>query len=133
MTADETSMNGRKVIIIGSGLGGLLTAANLAKDGWEVDIYERLKIIGGRFTNMDYKGYQLSTGALHMIPHGGTGPLATMLKELGAEIKIMQSNPMAIVRMPKNLEEKSYKNGFEDISHVDFKKHLTSKNKFMMA
>jgi hypothetical protein len=134
MTANETCVkNGKKAIIIGSGLGGLLTAANLAKDGWEVEIYERLKLIGGRFVNIEYKGYQLSTGALHMIPHGETGPLATMLKGLGADIKIIQSNPLAIVRMPKNLEEKSYKSGFEDISHVDFKKHLTSKNKFMMA
>jgi len=134
MTADETNIqkNGKKVIVIGSGLGGLLTAASLLKEGWEVDVYERLKLLGGRFANIEYKGYQLSTGALHMIPHGEKGPLATLLKELGADVKIVQSSPLAIVRMPKNLDEKTYKNGFEDISHVDFKKHLTARNKWMM-
>lgn len=123
----------KKAVVIGSGLGGLLTAAQLAKDGWTVEVYERLSLIGGRFANIEYNGYQLSTGALHMVPHGIKGPLATMLRELGADFDIVQSSPMAIVRMPKNLDEKNYANGFEDISYLDFKKHLTSKNKLMMV
>ncbi|MDR0767856.1 MAG: NAD(P)/FAD-dependent oxidoreductase [Methanosarcinales archaeon] len=123
----------KKAVVIGSGLGGLLTAAQLAKDGWSVDVYERLSLIGGRFANIEYNGYQLSTGALHMVPHGTKGPLATMLRELGADFEIIQSSPMAIVRMPKNSGETDYKNGYEDTSHVDFKKHLTSKNKLMMV
>ena len=125
--------HGKKAIIIGSGLGGLLTAAQLLKDGWTVDVYERLAIIGGRFANIEYKGYQMSTGALHMMPHGEGGPLAIMLRELGAEFKVVQSEPRAMVRMAKNLDEKDYSNGYEDISHLDFKKHLTTKNKLMMV
>ena len=133
-TAKENSEKiAKKAVVIGSGLGGLLTAANLLKDGWDVEVYERLALIGGRFTNIEYKGYKLSTGALHMIPHGAKGPLATMLKELDATVEIIQSDPLAIVRMPKNIEDKTYKNGFEDISHLDFKKHLTFKNKLIMA
>ncbi|WNY28680.1 hypothetical protein MmiEs2_08830 [Methanimicrococcus stummii] len=123
----------KKAIVIGSGLGGLLTAAQLAKDGWNVDVYERLALIGGRFANIEYNGYQLSTGALHMVPHGTDGPLARMLRALGADFEIVQSTPMATVRMPKNAEETDYKNGYEDISYLDFKKHLTSKNKLMMV
>lgn len=123
----------KKAVVIGSGLGGLLTAAQLAKDGWSVEVYERLSLIGGRFANIEYNGYQLSTGALHMVPHGTKGPLATMLRELGADFEIVQSDPMAIVRMPKDLSQTDYKNGFEDISYLDFKKHLTSKNKMMMV
>ncbi|MDV0444592.1 hypothetical protein MmiAt1_01200 [Methanimicrococcus sp. At1] len=123
----------KKAIVIGSGLGGLLTAAQLGKDGWSVDVYERLSLIGGRFANIEYDGCQLSTGALHMVPHGVKGPLATMLRELGADFEIVQSDPMAIVRMPKNPEDADYKNGYEDISYLDFKKHLTSKNKLMMV
>jgi len=122
----------KKVVVIGSGLGGLLTAARLSKDGWAVNIYERLSILGGRFTNIDYKGYQLSTGALHMVPNGSKGPLAGMLKDLGAEVTIVPSDPMAVVRMPKKMEEMNYKNGYEDIAYMDYKKHLTSKNKLMM-
>ncbi|MDR2943668.1 MAG: NAD(P)/FAD-dependent oxidoreductase [Methanosarcinales archaeon] len=127
-----TETKQKKAVVIGSGLGGLLAAAQLGKDGWSVEVYERLALVGGRFTNIEYGGYQLSTGALHMVPHGVKGPLATMLRELGADFEIVQSNPMALVRMPKDLSQTDYKNGFEDISHLDFKKHLTSKNKMMM-
>ncbi len=129
----ETEQRQNKAVIIGSGLGGLLTAAQLAKDGWSVEVYERLALVGGRFANIEYNGYKLSTGALHMVPHGIKGPLATMLRELGADFDIVQSSPMALVRMPKDLSQTNYKDGFEDISHLDFKKHLTSKNKLMMV
>jgi phytoene dehydrogenase-like protein len=123
----------KKAVIIGSGLGGLLTAAQLSKKGYHVDVYERLALIGGRFTNIEYQGYQMSTGALHMLPHGVNGPLALMLKELGIEVKIVPSVPMSTVRLPKNPNETDYKNGFIDIPYFEYKKHLTFKNKIIMA
>jgi phytoene dehydrogenase-like protein len=81
-----------KVAVIGAGLGGLLAGAALAKEH-DVDVYERLDIYGGRFTNLPYKGFQLSTGALHMIPHGPTGPLARLLGEIGAAVDIVKCVP----------------------------------------
>lgn len=82
-----------KVGIIGSGLGGLLSAVSLAKKGHNVVIFEKLPYPGGRFTNLSYKGFQLSTGALHMLPHGNNGPLAKMLDSLGIKVRIIPSNP----------------------------------------
>jgi phytoene dehydrogenase-like protein len=82
-----------KVAIIGAGLGGLLAGAALAKEH-DVDVYERLDIYGGRFTNLPYEGFQLSTGALHMIPYGPTGPLARLLKHVGAAVDIVKCSPM---------------------------------------
>ncbi|HTX43783.1 MAG TPA: NAD(P)/FAD-dependent oxidoreductase [Methanocella sp.] len=81
-----------KVAIIGAGLGGLLAGAALSKEN-DVAVYERLDIYGGRFTNLPYKGFQLSTGALHMIPHGATGPLARLLRQAGAGVKIVKCVP----------------------------------------
>ena len=80
-------------------MGGLLAAASLAKEGFDVEVYEKLPYAGGRFTNMPYKGYQLSTGALHMIPHGARGPLGRMLRSLGAEVEIIPSQPQAMFRI----------------------------------
>lgn len=88
-----------KAVIIGAGLGGLLAGAKLSKAGYEVNIFERLPFIGGRFANLEYKGFKLSTGALHMIPHGSKGHLAKMLREVGAKVTIIDSNPMAVIRM----------------------------------
>ncbi len=70
------------IIIIGAGIGGLLTAANLVNTGKKVCIIERMGFIGGRFTSIPYNGFKISTGALHLVPHGSTGPMGKMLKGL---------------------------------------------------
>ena len=85
------------VVVIGAGIGGLLAAAKLSRE-FDVVVYERLPIIGGRFTNLPYKGFQLTTGALHMIPHGTTGPLSQALKDIGAKVEIVRSEPLATLR-----------------------------------
>jgi phytoene dehydrogenase-like protein len=76
----------------------LLTGAKLAGAGYSVEVFEKLPFTGGRFTNLPYKGFKLSTGALHMIPHGSRGPLARMLREVGANVIIIDSEPMAVIR-----------------------------------
>ncbi len=103
-----------KCAIIGAGLGGLLTGLGLFKrnnefknvnkvqEVQEVQIFEKLPYPGGRFTNMEYKGYQLSTGALHMLPHADNGPLARLLKSLGVDVKIVHSKPPGFFRVGEN-------------------------------
>ncbi|MGM9873421.1 MAG: FAD-dependent oxidoreductase [Bacilli bacterium] len=44
---DIKEKNDKKVAIVGSGPGGLSLAALLAKDGYQVDIYEKEKSLGG--------------------------------------------------------------------------------------
>ena len=81
-----------RVVTVGAGLGGLLTSAFLAKAGHEVTVLDKSYFIGGRFTNLNYKGFGLSTGALHMVPHGENGPLAYLLRLLNADVKIVNSD-----------------------------------------
>ena len=104
-----------KAVIIGAGLGGLLAGAKLAGAGYSVEVFEKLPFTGGRFTNLPYKGFKLSTGALHMIPHGSRGPLAKMLREVGANVIIIDSEPMAVIR----------KENGEIISFHDFRNELS--------
>ncbi len=111
-----------KAVVIGSGLGGLLAGAELSKEGYDVEIFERLPFIGGRFTNLEYKGFKLSTGALHMIPHGSRGPLAQMLNELGADVTIVDSQPMATIMM-KN----------KHLTFEDFKKLISLSDRMKFA
>lgn len=84
-------------VVIGSGIGGLLAAAKLASLGRRVAVFERKTVAGGRFTNISYRGFTLSTGAFHMLPHGSGGPTAGMLRELGLQVKIIDSVPPATV------------------------------------
>jgi protoporphyrinogen oxidase len=84
-------------VIIGGGLGGLLTAAHLTKVGMHVLVAEKLAFLGGRFSNKNYQGYALSTGALHYVPHGPTGILGQSLAYLGLEDLIEQSQVFASI------------------------------------
>jgi phytoene dehydrogenase-like protein len=104
-----------KAVIIGAGLGGLLAGAKLVRAGNDVEIFERLPFIGGRFANIEYKGFKLSTGALHMIPHGSRGPLAQILRDVGANVTIINSSPMAVIKMEAD----------EKIEFHDFRKELS--------
>jgi phytoene dehydrogenase-like protein len=70
------------VIVIGAGLGGLLSAAQFLRRGRRVLVLERLSHPGGRFTAKTFKGAQVSTGAVHMLPFGTNGELANMLRAL---------------------------------------------------
>jgi phytoene dehydrogenase-like protein len=69
-------------IVIGAGLGGLLSAAHLLRQGKRVVIIERLTHAGGRFTAKTFQGAQVSTGAVHMVPFGSSGVLSQMLQDL---------------------------------------------------
>jgi phytoene dehydrogenase-like protein len=70
------------VIVVGAGLGGLLSAAQLVQRGKKVVVLERLAHSGGRFTAKNFDGVQVSTGAVHMVPFGSSGVLAQVLQRL---------------------------------------------------
>lgn len=54
--------SGKHVVIIGAGIGGLATAALLAKDGYTVEIYESAHQTGGRAGQDKVAGFTFDTG-----------------------------------------------------------------------
>ncbi|MFI5274010.1 MAG: phytoene desaturase family protein [Ktedonobacterales bacterium] len=83
------------VIVIGAGLGGLLSAVQFLRRGQRVVVVERLAHPGGRFTAKTFRGAQVSTGAVHMIPFGTNGELAGMLRALAIPHRIHDSEVFA--------------------------------------
>jgi phytoene dehydrogenase-like protein len=83
------------VIVIGAGLGGLLCAAQFLERRQRVLVVERLSHPGGRFTAKTFRGAQVSTGAVHMLPFGTNGELAAMLRALGVPHHIHDSEVFA--------------------------------------
>lgn len=79
-------------IVIGAGLGGLLSAAQLLQRGKRVVILERLPHCGGRFTAKTFQGAQVSTGAVHMLPFGSSGVLAHTLQRLRIPHRIFDAD-----------------------------------------
>lgn len=54
--------NPKKIVIIGGGIGGLATAALLAKDGYEVTVLEKNSTVGGRASIWKSKGFTFDMG-----------------------------------------------------------------------
>lgn len=79
-------------IVIGAGLGGLLSAAQLLQRGKHVVVLERLPHCGGRFTAKTFQGAQISTGAVHMLPFGSSGVLSRMLQRLRIPHRIFDAD-----------------------------------------
>ena len=57
----------KRVVVIGSGIGGLTSAVKLAHTGnYDVQVYERLSFAGGRFTQHDHDGYAVPVSYTHL-------------------------------------------------------------------
>lgn len=62
-------MGKSNVIIVGAGIGGITTAAYLAKNGFQVTVYEKNARPGGRCGQMSIDGHRFDTGpTLFLMP-----------------------------------------------------------------
>jgi len=103
-------------VVIGSGIGGMCAAAKLAVSGYKTIMIEKLPMLGGRYTQIDYKGYKVPTGAW-MILLGENDPVYHTLKEVGApEIEMAHTGPVPqIYRMGGKDHEMHGKGALRDM------------------
>ena len=63
-------MSAKKIIVIGSGLGGLSAAISLAQEGYAVTIHEKNARIGGKLNVLQAQGYTFDLGpSILTLPH----------------------------------------------------------------
>ena len=55
-------MGNKKVVVIGGGLGGIASAICMAQAGYQVDLYEQNKHIGGKVNRLDIDDYGFDLG-----------------------------------------------------------------------
>ncbi len=84
------------VVVIGSGVGGLGTAARLVAAGHSVLVLEKMPLLGGRFASMEYKGFTLSTGA-EALECGGA--LEEQFHIVGAPFDVQKPSPDIMYRI----------------------------------
>ena len=75
-------MGKKKVIVIGCGIGGSGVGALLARDGYEVELFERTRFIGGRFASYFKGDFKIDVGC-HIIGNCDKGTLGTVLERIG--------------------------------------------------
>lgn len=92
-TSNSSIETGRTdVAVVGGGLGGLATAALLAREGRSVVLFERARAVGGRATTTAEHGFLLNLG-----PHAlyGDGAAIHVLRDLGIEPRGVTPGPDA--------------------------------------
>ncbi len=83
-----------KIIVIGSGISGLTTAAYLSKNGHDVTVYEQFSEIGGVTASLRKKGFTWDLGVMLVSGFQPRERANRILAELGVadKIKVVQSD-----------------------------------------
>jgi len=76
------------VVVAGSGVGGICTAALLARHGYKVLLAEKMDRLGGRYSTVEIDGFKVPTGAMALPSRGGI--IADIFKEVGADYNIRE-------------------------------------------
>lgn len=74
-----------EVVIVGAGIGGLMTAAGLVRAGKKVLVLEQLSFVGGKYTHIMHKGYAINTAA--WTCPGPNSRIGRLCAKLGADIE----------------------------------------------
>ena len=84
----------RKVIIIGAGIGGIVTGINLARKGYRVTIYEKNSSFGGRCGQVSHEGHRFDTGATFlMMPEVYERTYTAIGKNIHKELDLRLTDP----------------------------------------
>ena len=89
-----------KIVIIGAGVGGLTTAALLAKAGFEVTVLESQSYPGGSAGTFFHKGYRFDAGATVVGGFQANGPHAIAAEKLGITFDVRAHDPAWVVHLP---------------------------------
>jgi len=82
----------RKVVVIGSGIGGCAVASLLAKAGDDVTLLEAHPFPGGRCATMEKQGFHYDFG-VHMFSRGNRGPHGEVNRRLNGDLRWITRDP----------------------------------------
>jgi phytoene dehydrogenase-like protein len=82
------TVKGKKIVVIGTGMGGSSVSALLAKEGAEVTVLERNSYPGGKAASFEREGFIYDTG-VHWLARGDKGPMGEVADIVGTEIEFV--------------------------------------------
>ncbi|WP_054942313.1 phytoene desaturase family protein [Paenibacillus ihuae] len=84
-----------KVAVVGAGPGGLAAAMLLAAEGYEVEVYEKQKVVGGRSGELRLGEYRFDRGATFlMMPHLLEELFASAGRSLHSYVSLQELDPL---------------------------------------
>ena len=94
-----------KALVIGAGIGGLATAAKLAKQGYRVDVFEKNEVPGGRCGTMDIDGHSFDTGpTLFLMPELYRDAFANLDERLEDHLELRRVDPTYKIHFADGLD-----------------------------
>ncbi len=82
-----TMTTGRTAVIIGGGMGGLITGAMLSRLGWRVTVLEQNRNVGGGLQTFRRGGVGFSPG-MHLVGGPDGGAAVALLRRLGVDVRL---------------------------------------------
>jgi phytoene dehydrogenase-like protein len=80
------TLRGKKVVVVGTGIGGAGVSALLAREGADLLVLERNGFPGGKAASFDRDGFVYDSG-VHWLARGDRGPLGEIAAEAGVELR----------------------------------------------
>lgn len=114
----------KRIGVIGAGTSGLVAAALLIKQGFEVAVFEKLARIGGRAPTVEREGFVLDAGP-HCLRSGADGVIAATLAGLGIELELIPVPPPELLFYEAG-EFREFPRGAKRLGECDF---LTDREK----
>ncbi len=101
LTNARSSHNRPKVVVIGAGIGGLTSAALLAKRGYQVYVFEQAMVPGGCASTFRRRGFTFDVGATQVAGLEPGGIHHQIFSELGLELPVADHcDPACAVFLP---------------------------------
>ena len=106
-----------RAVVIGSGIGGSVTAMLLAHAGIPTTLVEKNRRVGGSCSGYDKQGFHVDIGT-HMFCRGSKGPLGEALRRVGREgsIDFRRTHHIAELRFPMRDGGRNVENGVARVS-----------------
>src|SRR5215207_3535939 len=87
-------MNKRTALVIGAGIGGIATAARLAKNGYDVIVLEKNETPGGRCNQIVHDGHRFDLGpTLFLMPEVWEETFASLGERMSDHLELRRIDP----------------------------------------